>query len=64
MSTGRAPGAPPQVPTGQAPGDDEGHLAALLAVLALTPTEGAPGSTPLEQWRARRRTALERHPRN
>jgi hypothetical protein len=38
--------------------DDDVHLAALLAVLALTRTEVAPQGTPLQQWRARRLAAL------
>jgi hypothetical protein len=49
--------------TGHTPADDEAHLAALLAVLALTRADaGANGAarhgTPLEQWRARRLAAL------
>jgi hypothetical protein len=49
---------------GAAPGaDEETHLAALLAVLALTGGDVAasgagPHSTPLQQWRARRLAAL------
>ena len=39
-------------------GDDEAHLAALLAVLALTRADTAPQDTPLQQWRARRLAAL------
>jgi hypothetical protein len=38
--------------------DDDVHLAALLAVLALTRADAAPHSTPLQQWRARRLAAL------
>jgi hypothetical protein len=38
--------------------DDEAHLAALLAVLALTRGDGPSPGTPLQQWRARRLAAL------
>ena len=46
-------------PAGDSPlRDDEAHLAALMAVLALTPTDATPDGTPLQQWRARRLAAL------
>jgi hypothetical protein len=38
--------------------DDDAHLAALLAVLAVTRAGAAPQRTPLQQWRARRLAAL------
>ena len=38
--------------------EDEAHLAALLAVLAMTRTDAPPNGTPLQQWRARRLAAL------
>lgn len=38
--------------------DDEAHLAALLAVLALARADGVQRRTPLQQWRARRLAAL------
>jgi hypothetical protein len=40
-------------------GDDEAHVAALLAVLALAREDGAPGGEPLRQWRDRRLAALK-----
>jgi hypothetical protein len=47
-----------------APGtDDEAHLAALLAVLALARAQAPSRSTPLQQWRARRLAALSAHHR-
>ena len=39
-------------------GDDEAHLAALLAVLALARVDPAMQGTGLQQWRARRLAAL------
>jgi hypothetical protein len=38
--------------------DEEAHLAALLAVLALAAADDDPDRTPLQQWRARRLAAL------
>ena len=40
------------------PYDDEAHLAALLAVLALARVDAATQGTGLQQWRARRLAAL------
>jgi hypothetical protein len=42
---------------GVQPGDDEAHLAALLAVLTAVRADEAE-ETPLQQWRARRLAAL------
>ena len=39
-------------------GDDEAHVAALLAVLALARVDAATKGTGLQQWRARRLAAL------
>ena len=45
---------PPDTPAG----DDEAHLAALLAVLALARADGDQHGTPLQRWRTRRLAAL------
>jgi hypothetical protein len=43
---------------GASAADDEAHLAALLAVLAVAGTGRRADGTPLQQWRARRLAAL------
>lgn len=48
---------------GHGPTDEEAHLAAVLALLALARSPrpgGVRGSTPLQRWRAQRAAALAR----